>query len=231
MPQSASTALVPAIAYKFYVFPSSWIGGLLYNSYLPFAAVSAVMCTISACSSRFGDREKLKKILRLVSFAVPYLFDSIPLAARLYLCYSEDCPDESFRPHLRQFLIAPMVAFLFATHFPECIAPGKFDVVGHSHQLFHVLVALATNDQLNALIWDMVHRREYLNEHGTKPTFFWSLGVGLFVFTANMLIVYAFSVLIKHQYFFRKYTGNMFYKMKGRAKVNGVANGTDKKSS
>lgn len=34
-------------------------------------------------------------------------------------------------------------AVLYATRFPERTRPGRFDVVGHSHQLFHVCVVIA----------------------------------------------------------------------------------------
>jgi predicted membrane channel-forming protein YqfA (hemolysin III family) len=32
---------------------------------------------------------------------------------------------------------------LYALHFPEAYIPGKFDRWGHSHQLFHICVAVA----------------------------------------------------------------------------------------
>lgn len=38
------------------------------------------------------------------------------------------------------------------TRFPESIRPGKFDIYGSSHQIFHVLVVLATVTQLVGLL-------------------------------------------------------------------------------
>ena len=35
---------------------------------------------------------------------------------------------------------------------PERIAPGKFDVIGSSHQIFHVLVVLAAASHLVGLV-------------------------------------------------------------------------------
>ncbi|KAI0179757.1 mPR-like GPCR protein [Hypoxylon sp. FL1284] len=35
-------------------------------------------------------------------------------------------------------------ALVYATRFPESVSPGKFDIYGSSHQIFHVLVVIAT---------------------------------------------------------------------------------------
>ncbi|KAL6874752.1 mPR-typeG-protein-coupled receptor [Trichoderma novae-zelandiae] len=54
-------------------------------------------------------------------------------------------------------------ALLYATKFPECRYPGKFDIYGSSHQLFHILVVLATVTQLigilNAFDYNYTNRK------------------------------------------------------------------------
>ncbi|KAL7807166.1 mPR-typeG-protein-coupled receptor [Trichoderma aethiopicum] len=53
-------------------------------------------------------------------------------------------------------------ALVYATKFPECRWPGKFDIYGASHQLFHILVVLATVTQLigilDAFDYNYTHR-------------------------------------------------------------------------
>ena len=44
-------------------------------------------------------------------------------------------------------------AGFYATRCPESIKPGKFDLVGCSHNIFHVLVVLATTVHLIG-IWE-----------------------------------------------------------------------------
>lgn len=44
---------------------------------------------------------------------------------------------------------------------PERIAPGRFDVVGNSHQIFHVLVVLAAASHLVGLITAFDYRHGY----------------------------------------------------------------------
>ncbi|KUI67084.1 ADIPOR-like receptor IZH2 [Cytospora mali] len=41
---------------------------------------------------------------------------------------------------------------VFVTRFPESISPGTFDIYGSSHQIFHVLVAMATVTQLVGIL-------------------------------------------------------------------------------
>lgn len=50
-------------------------------------------------------------------------------------------------------------AVLYGARFPERCAPGKFDIWGHSHQLFHVLVVIAALCHLNGLMksYNLVH--------------------------------------------------------------------------
>lgn len=43
-------------------------------------------------------------------------------------------------------------AVLYGIRFPERMAPGRFDIWGHSHQLFHILVVVAALCHLRALL-------------------------------------------------------------------------------
>ncbi|KAK2841580.1 hypothetical protein FQN49_006119 [Arthroderma sp. PD_2] len=43
-------------------------------------------------------------------------------------------------------------ASIYAARVPECLHPGKYDIIGHSHQIFHVLVVLAAGSHLIGLL-------------------------------------------------------------------------------
>lgn len=51
---------------------------------------------------------------------------------------------------------------ILQTKFPESRFPGKFDIVGSSHQLFHILVVFATVAQLIGILlaydYNYMHR-------------------------------------------------------------------------
>jgi len=59
--------------------------------------------------------------------------------------------------------ILALGAFFYATRCPESIRPGRFDLVGCSHNIFHVLVVLATVVHLvgiwNAFAYNYRHVR------------------------------------------------------------------------
>lgn len=46
--------------------------------------------------------------------------------------------------YLLEGLLLIIGAFFYGTRFPESIFPGRFDIWGCSHQVFHLLVVLAT---------------------------------------------------------------------------------------
>ena len=61
-------------------------------------------------------------------------------------------------------------AGIYAARFPERLAPGKFDIWGSSHQIFHVLVVLAAISHLVGLV------RAFDYEHSQRD------GIGKFMF-------------------------------------------------
>jgi hypothetical protein len=71
--------------------------------------------------------------------------------------------------YIIQFLAACASAFFYALHVPERVWPGKFDVVGQSHQIFHLTSFLTTWAQLQAIKCDM---NEFIIEHFHMSQFF-----------------------------------------------------------
>lgn len=53
-------------------------------------------------------------------------------------------------------------AAIYAARFPERVSPGKFDIWGSSHQIFHVLVVLAAMSHLVGLV------KAFDYEHGQR---------------------------------------------------------------
>ncbi|KAM8971840.1 LOW QUALITY PROTEIN: membrane progestin receptor gamma [Pelodytes ibericus] len=189
-------SLGSAIAYSAYVFPDRWVNSTFHQWFMPCSVFNTIICTGMACYSRFPEetRPLLSKVLRTAAFGYPYLFDSIPLFYRLFLCSGEDCThNDTYLLHIGHTVLAFLTAFLFSTHLPERLAPGRFDYVGHSHQLFHVCGILGTYLQMEVLIMDMNLRRHWLEKNGLSPSFSstlgaWSLGMAL-----SLLLICGFS--------------------------------------
>ena len=53
--------------------------------------------------------------------------------------------------YLIELLTLMIGAFFYGTRIPESLAPGKFDIFSASHQIFHVLVVVATSLHLVGL--------------------------------------------------------------------------------
>ncbi|KTF91256.1 hypothetical protein cypCar_00003490 [Cyprinus carpio] len=146
---------------------------------------------------RFSERQspRLSKVLRILAFAFPYLFDNIPLFYRLFLCVGEGCTDnEANSIHVHHTLLAYLTAFLFATHLPERLAPGRFDYIGHSHQLFHVCAIIGTHFQMKAIEADMVLRRSQLLVTAPPITFNNTVGSALVCVCISLGIICLYSL-------------------------------------
>ncbi|XP_053574467.1 membrane progestin receptor gamma isoform X2 [Bombina bombina] len=189
-------SLGSAVAYSAYVFPDRWVNSPFHRWYVTCAVLNTVICTGLSCYSRFQEetRPRLSKVLRTGAFAYPYLFDSLPLFYRLFLCSGSGCTQNaSIIIHKWHTIFAFLTAFLFSTHLPERLAPGHFDYVGHSHQLFHVCAVLGTYFQLEALIKDMTLRRDWLLESSPVPSFSSTLGAWSTGMAISLLVIMAFS--------------------------------------
>jgi predicted membrane channel-forming protein YqfA (hemolysin III family) len=190
-----------AFPYAAYSMPASWLHGRLHQLFVPAAALNSFLCTGLSCYSRFPELESpgLSKALRTAAFTYPFLFDNLPLFYRLGLCWGRgrDCGREALSTsHGYHLLCALLTGFLFASRLPERLAPGRFDYIGHSHQLFHICAVLGTHFQLEAVLADMGSRRAWLAAQepplgleGTVVT------LGLAV-TGNLLIIAAFTAFL-----------------------------------
>ncbi|XP_066065486.1 LOW QUALITY PROTEIN: membrane progestin receptor delta-like [Chamaea fasciata] len=168
-----------ALAYSAYSFPREWLGSTFHRSYLPLAVLNSALGTGLSCYSRFleAERPRLSKASRTLAFVYPYIFDSIPVFYRLSRCVPGGCSEGSLRLHSRHSLCALLSFLSFTSRLPERLAPGSFDLIGHSHQLFHVCGILGTLFQLEAVSVDMAERRGRLPLPSSLETF-GSLGMG-----------------------------------------------------
>ncbi|XP_077641941.1 membrane progestin receptor gamma [Lonchura striata] len=168
-----------ALAYSAYAFPLEWVGSTFHEFYVPVAVLNSALSTGLACYSRFLEAERpgLSRAFRTLAFVYPYLFDSIPVFYRLLRSAAGSCSELSLRLHSRHSLCALLTFLSFTSRLPERLAPGSFDIIGHSHQVFHICGILGTLFQLEAVSVDMAERRGRLPLPSSLETF-GSLGMG-----------------------------------------------------
>ena len=82
-----------------------------------------------------------------------------------------------------------MISTIFySCQIPERLFPGRFDIIGYGHQVFHVTMAYTTCLQFRAAAWEIQTRPRELYEM-SKPTFWGIFGTLLFVLVADVLFV------------------------------------------
>ncbi|XP_035969492.2 membrane progestin receptor gamma isoform X1 [Halichoerus grypus] len=190
-------SLGSAIAYSAYSIPDVMVCTTFHDYYVPLAVLNTVVSTGLSCYSRFLEIQKpgLCKMLRVLAFAYPYTWDSLPIFYRmitvrmgilltqslssfpshrpeeLFLLPGESVQNEAVLNHQKHMAMTLLASFFYSAHLPERLAPGRFDYIGHSHQLFHVCVILATHMQMEAILLDKTLRKEWLLAHSRPLSF------------------------------------------------------------
>lgn len=83
-------------------------------------------------SFRFLEIQKprLCKVIRVLAFAYPYMWDSLPIFYRLFLFPGESAQNEATSYHQKHMIMTLLASFLYSAHLPERLAPGRFDYIG-----------------------------------------------------------------------------------------------------
>ncbi len=163
-------SLGTAVAYKAYIFPSALLRTPFADYFMYIATVNATLTVLVSCQTRFMENGISKKAMRVASFAWPYLFDSIPIFYRMLYGLPEENMSLACYYYVKQFIFTVIATVLYISHVPERWFPGHFDILGHSHQVFHVCSVIATWYQMQGLVLDKHTRRHFLMEHNDIPS-------------------------------------------------------------
>jgi len=128
--------------------------------------VISVVSTFQCCCT-FRTNIFLEHVMRTSSFVMPWLNCAFPYVYRFYDCHTpEDCNFENawlFGAHVVFIFIA---ALAVSTRIPERLAPGAFDIYGHSHQIMHVSAVVSAYCQFECVKREMFLREDRLR---TEP--------------------------------------------------------------
>ncbi|CAJ1049954.1 membrane progestin receptor beta-like [Xyrichtys novacula] len=155
-----------ALALSLYSSDITWTQSMLGQVFLPAAAFLAWLSCAACCYAKLRFRRPYplyRKLLQVAPLSVAYLLDMSPVAQRLI--YNRWTSNPALQLHFLQVVLFLLSAFFFSCPVPERFYPGYFDIVGHSHQLFHVLLSLCTFVQQEALFEDFLRRRPALVRH------------------------------------------------------------------
>ncbi|XP_070821852.1 membrane progestin receptor beta-like [Chaetodon trifascialis] len=152
-----------ALALCVYSSSTAWTQSMLGQVFLPAAALLAWLSCTACCYAKLRFRRPYplhRKLCQVLPMAVAYLLDISPVAHRLSTCSWTS--NFALPLHFLQVVLFLLSAFFFSCPVPERFSPGSFDIVGHGHQLFHILLSLCTLAQQEALFQDFLWRRPAL---------------------------------------------------------------------
>jgi len=141
--------------------------------FLPCLMVVAYLNFLNLCLAKiwYGhDPHNMKrKYMFLGGMWCQAMVNVAPFAPKYVDCLKDDasCPWTSVNYTTIITLVFFVAAFLFAAHQPEKTWPGKFDIFGHGHQIFHVFIIVNHVLQMDVVYID--HVTGY-NRHG-EPNF------------------------------------------------------------
>uniref|UniRef100_A0A3Q2GP96 Progestin and adipoQ receptor family member VIII n=1 Tax=Cyprinodon variegatus TaxID=28743 RepID=A0A3Q2GP96_CYPVA len=137
----------------------TWTQSMLGKIFLPAAAF---LCWTSCCVSCHVEvRSFWTSRFHRRLYSLTMITATGPVAHRLTSNSWAGSPAASL--HLLQMVLSLFAAFFFSCSSPECLSPGSFDLLGHSQQLFHVLLSLCVMVQQEALFCDFLWRRPALS--------------------------------------------------------------------
>ncbi|KAM4602944.1 membrane progestin receptor beta-like [Polymixia lowei] len=152
-----------ALALYFYSSEPAWRHSGVGEVFLPAAALLAWLSCASCCFAKLRYRRPYplhRKLCQVVPTGLAYLLDISPVAHRL--ATKSWAGNVALPLHGLQVVLFMLAAFFFSCPIPERCSPGRYDIIGHAHQLFHLLLSLCTLAQQEALFQDFLSRRPAL---------------------------------------------------------------------
>lgn len=178
-----------ALGHFFYTSAPAWRATIFGRYFLPGAAFLGLMSSVGCCvaKSRYHKPYPLqRKICQLIPSSLAYFLGISPVVHRLLTVSWDDEP--SLNNHALQIIFFLSSTVFFSCPIPECFFPGKFDIFGHGHQIFHILLSFTTLSQLEALFQEYARNRDTVIDTFGENQIWWAC-VSFPVLAISCLIV------------------------------------------
>ena len=155
--------------------------------------ILAMNATVICSLSRFYWKRH-RFVIRAFAYVLPYTLGIFPICQRLWFCFEtgEECVPETLGLHFFALSASGVLIFFFVSKFPERCAPGRFDLLFQSHQLFHLTCVALTCSQMIMFPRDAQLRRQTLSVLEDSGAVDWSLPA----FTAALVGGLAWVLLV-----------------------------------
>ncbi|GFS03503.1 membrane progestin receptor beta-like [Elysia marginata] len=189
------------ILHYWYCLHEDFLGSLSHQLATPVGALLGVLTCVCCSISKTKYKRPYpfaRRVWQMSSVLAIYLWLIFPIWYKLWLYMYNGEWESSFRHHIQQMLWFTLGGFFFGTDIPQRFYPGKFDLLGHSHQLFHVCIFMTTFEQMNAIYLEMTDGIHYVRRM-EAPTWLNTWGAFWFVVLANAVVVYCFHTKVREQ--------------------------------
>lgn len=113
----------------------------LCKMYLGIVTTMGIGCVLISLVPVFQTAEY--RPVRAAMFATMGVSGIVPCVHKIFMYQDEVQAYEALYMEAQMFVIYALGGLVYATRIPERWRPGAFDIIGNSHQLFHVLVVWA----------------------------------------------------------------------------------------
>ncbi|KAL5556775.1 hypothetical protein UlMin_039011, partial [Ulmus minor] len=127
-----STSFYPPVYYSFMCYP------FFCNLYIGFITILGIATVLVSLLPVFQNPEF--RTVRASLFFGMGVSGVLPIMHKLVLFWGRPEAFQTTQYEVLMGVLYGLGALVYATRIPERWMPGKFDIAGHSHQLFHVLV-------------------------------------------------------------------------------------------
>ncbi|CAL9692167.1 unnamed protein product [Knipowitschia caucasica] len=188
-----------ALGHYFYTSAPAWRASTVGEYYLHGTAFLGLMTSVGCCVAKSKYSKPYppqRKICQLIPTVTAYFLGISPVVHRLLTVSWKEEPSLNF--HALQIVLFLCSSVFFSCPIPECFFPGKCDIFGHGHQIFHILLSLTTLSQLEALF------QEYARNNGNIVSIFgerkiWWACVSFPVLGTSCLLVAFVSMICMHK--------------------------------
>ncbi|XP_035671649.1 membrane progestin receptor alpha-like [Branchiostoma floridae] len=142
------------------------------HPWFPWTCVVLSCCYFAANAYshvRYTRYHSERAMTQAVSFTITYLCSTSPVIHRIYSDIYNGRVDGVTWMHIVHILLVPIGGFFHVSEMPQSFFPGFCDVIGHGHQIFHVIMSTSFMIQLEASFTDLQNRR-HLDLVRIRPT-------------------------------------------------------------
>ncbi|XP_069117805.1 membrane progestin receptor alpha-B-like [Argopecten irradians] len=144
----------------FYVCSDKGTYEFVGSMYLPTLTFMTWLNYVVLCLSKlmFGHNpcDGRRKLIMIAMMTVQAALVTLPFGPRYYRCYLSDSCSFSSLNHLTvSWFLFISCAFFFGSHLPEKLCPGKCDILGQGHQIFHVISVINQMWQFHSMRLDL----------------------------------------------------------------------------